>query len=335
MDQIGLQAPRQPGGYPMSTGYTFTDEMWRTQTVHPERDHSSTSNDGPLRRTSPLARRCRFPPVPPRTAAQRAEEEDQALWASSASIEEYEERKRTRDEERRLDREAIIRAQPVFHKFPHLPPELRLHVWKLALEEPTMVTLFVSKFHPRFSRPRGQWILRLPEQYAATAFLPPLMLVNHESHAVASAHYRRAFRSLDGGGGVLAGYPTVLCVKNAAFDLLQADDLDLVRDFILENQGLGNEGLRYYVSPKYHGEQYRMVFLAPNLETLTIRAEWVDSGEPPWLCRELRDLFVEATAVHPGLKAPGVELDIDGPVKFDGVRKSYHFRGSPLELPET
>ncbi|KAF2972248.1 hypothetical protein GQX73_g1228 [Xylaria multiplex] len=266
--------------------------------------------------------------------AQQAEEEDQLLWASSSSVEEYEERKRTRDEERRLDREAFMQAQPIFHQFPHLPTELRLLIWELALEEPTRVTLAASRYYPRFSRPRGQWILRLPEEFVATAFLPPLMLVNHESHAVAVAYYRRAFRGVDGSGGVLAGYPTVLNIKNAAFELLRADDLDLVRDFIFENQGLGNEGLRYYVSPKYHGKQYRMVFSAPNLETLVVRAQWVDSGQPPWLCHELRDLFVEMAGSHPDLKAPEVELEIDGPVNYDGVKKSYRFRGSPLELPE-
>ncbi len=75
---------------------------------------------------------------PPRTMAQRAYLEDLKLWLSSSSVEEYEERESSRDEERRLEREAFMQAQPLFHKFPLLPPVLRLHVWKLALEEPTM-----------------------------------------------------------------------------------------------------------------------------------------------------------------------------------------------------
>ncbi|TGJ87855.1 hypothetical protein E0Z10_g977 [Xylaria hypoxylon] len=182
----------------------------------------------------PAPNRTHLSPVPSHTIARRAEAEDQLLWASSSSVEEYNERRRTRDQAKCLDREAFIR--------------------KLVLEEPTRVILVASKYRLKFARPRGQWILRLPEEYAATALLPPLILVNHEYHAVASAHYRRAFRGIGGGGGVLAGYPTVLYGKDAAFELLRADDLDLVQGFILENQRLETEGIRYYVSPKYHGE---------------------------------------------------------------------------------
>ncbi len=153
MVQIGSQAADQLKRDPTPTSYTFTDEMWRTQTVHPHRLFSQESDDGrrvPENNPRYLARR-----RPPRTMAQRAYLEDLKLWLSSSSVEEYEERESSRDEERRLEREAFMQAQPLFHKFPLLPPVLRLHVWKLALEEPTRVTLTISRLEPYTRCGRG------------------------------------------------------------------------------------------------------------------------------------------------------------------------------------
>ncbi|KAI0102095.1 hypothetical protein GGR51DRAFT_527842 [Nemania sp. FL0031] len=224
------------------TGYTFTDEMWRTQTVKKPRYFNQT--EGVMRPTRPAP--CVSMRSPrergPRTIAARAEEEDLQLWASSSSVAEYEERKQAINEKKRLDREAFIDSLGTFHMFPLLPPELRLVVWKKAMEEPIIVTLTVSKWGYRPRRQRG-WCghrgVKI-EDYFATAVLPPLMLVNHESHEIASAHYKRAFCGVKQNGGVLAAYPTRLVCQRRLYELVEEDDKELIEDYrTVETQGGG------------------------------------------------------------------------------------------------
>ncbi|KAI3328989.1 hypothetical protein HD806DRAFT_268585 [Xylariaceae sp. AK1471] len=309
-------------GYPTPTGYTFTDEMWRTKTVKPLRCFSQEHDHGPLRPSwpAPFAGS-----MPPRTISQRAHEEDLALWASSSSIEVYEERKRARDEQRRSEREAFIRDQPVFHKFSSLPAELRLLVWKMALEEPTRVALTVSEYRSPPRQP-GVWcatVFRYPSAYAATAVLPPLMLVNYESHKLASRHYRRAFQGVDGEGGVLAAYPTVLTVKGVAFTLMRPDSLSLVQDFILEYEWYPRVAAKM-------DDQYRAVLLVPALKTFVVIARGQNGPSISW---DLRRLFLELMEVDPYLNVPTIEIRI-GDCSDDEAEWACHFRGSPLELPE-
>ncbi|KAJ8133440.1 hypothetical protein O1611_g193 [Lasiodiplodia mahajangana] len=219
------------------TGYTFTDEMWRTQTVKKPRYFNRSGGKNPfMKPTRPAPCYSLGDPNPrgPRTIAAHAEEEDLQLWASSSSIAEYEERKQAIIEEKRRDREVFMKSQGTFHKFPLLPPELRLWIWKMAMEEPIIVTLTVSNWRYSPRRPgarcghRGIQI----EDYFATAVLPPLMLVNHESHQIASASYKRAFCGINKKGGVLAAYPTRLIAQRRVYELVGEDDKELVQEFI-------------------------------------------------------------------------------------------------------
>ncbi|KAI1130725.1 hypothetical protein F5Y10DRAFT_235050, partial [Nemania abortiva] len=229
------------GGFvrpPTPTGYTFTDEMWRTQTAKPPRYFSQKGGENSaLTPTRPAPVYVPSDPRPrgPRTIAERAEEDDLQLWASSSSVAEYEERKRAINEKNRLDREALIHSQGDFPKFLLLPAELRWMIWKMAAEEPITVTLTVSgrRYRPQ-QRQRGWCGTRTAgiRDYSATAVLPPLMLVNHESHKFASAHYRRAFRGLNGDGGVLAAYPTIIKAQSRVYRMVGQDDKELVEDYI-------------------------------------------------------------------------------------------------------
>jgi DNA-binding transcriptional regulator of glucitol operon len=266
----------------------------------------------------------------PRTIAQRAHEEDLALWASSASIEEYEERRRARDEQRRSEREAFMRGQPVFHRFLSLPAELRLMIWKMALEEPTRVILFIlTRTMP--SRQSGGWCgttFPISWEHVATATLPPLMLVNCESHRVASRHYQRAFRGLHARGGVLAAYPTVLTVKGDAFTPMQTDGLRFVRDFVLEYE-------TYSQTSTGIDDKFRPAVLqAPDLQTFTVLTRRQDPAAAPSILSRLRRLFRELTEAHPHLNVPTIELCFGNGVE-DAPEWICCFRGSPLMLLET
>ncbi len=153
-----------------------------------------------------------------------------------------------------------------------------------------------------------------------TAILPPLMLVNSESRAVASAHCRRAFRNCGGKHGVLAGYPTVLCVKDGVLELLQPDDLDLVEEFILE--GDDNE---FSMNPVHCRDQWAMVFSAPNLKSIVVRVEGFSSAQAPLFCRMLRDLFVETAESYPNLRVPEVVLKLSDCVPLGSTKEPYRF----------
>ncbi|KAI1193854.1 hypothetical protein F5X97DRAFT_312720 [Nemania serpens] len=222
---------------PMPSPYTFVDEMWRTRTVtNPRYFSHAGGKNSPPKPTRPAPCYIMGDPRPrdSHTIAEAAEEDDLQLWVSSASVADYEERKQALNERKPLDREAFVNAQGQFHKFPALPLELRVMIWKLALEEPVTVTLRISYWRPRPRPGRSRCgILRyIAEDYSATAVLPPLMLVNHESHRTASAHYKRAFRGVKGNGGVLAAYPTILRTTQPC-EMIGPDDRQLVQEFVL------------------------------------------------------------------------------------------------------
>jgi hypothetical protein len=222
-----------------------------------------------------------------------------------------------------------MRSQPTFHKFSSLPAELRLLVWKMALEEPTRVTLTISGYESRRSgNPTCGTVFSYPSENAATAVLPPLMLVNHESHAVTSRHYRRAFRSFNGKGGVLAAYPTVLTVKGNAFGLMRPGSLNLLRDFILEY-----EGHQCLQVPTTEGGKYWAILQAPNLKTFIVIARGQYGPAIPSLGRGLRRLFLDLVELDPNTNVPTIELRI-GADSADRAEWTCYFRGSPLELPE-
>ena len=226
--------PQSTPTHPKPSPYTYTDEQWRVHTIHPQRLYSRRKNDGILRPTRPAP--CILignPRIGPRTAGEKAEEADTALWASCDSVEEYEAKRQDLD----AARARATMNQRTFHPFPRLPTELRCKIWEMAMEEPTQITITCSGYTPA-QRPTG-WCRTVgpgrPRIYATTAFMPALMLVNRETHALASKHYRRAFRGVDGGGGVLAAYPSVLTIERPMVLLLPMDndDLELLAEIIV------------------------------------------------------------------------------------------------------
>ncbi|RAL08843.1 2EXR domain-containing protein [Aspergillus homomorphus CBS 101889] len=234
--------PPTPKAYTPPSPYTYTDEQWKVHTVHPPRYFSRSKQDGTLRPTRPAP--CVMmgnPTIGPRTAAEKAEEADKALWASCDSVEEYEAKRREID----AARARAVADQPTFHPFPRLPCELRYNIWTLAMAEPTRITITCTGYTPA-RRPQGGRCGTIspgrPRIYAATAFMPPLMLVNRETHALASRHYRRAFRGVDGGGGVLASYPSILTIERPVVPLLRMEDDDvrmLAEVVVIASPGFG------------------------------------------------------------------------------------------------
>ncbi|RAH84954.1 hypothetical protein BO86DRAFT_440305 [Aspergillus japonicus CBS 114.51] len=231
--QTDPQAPARP------SPYSYTDEQWKVHTVHPQRYYSRSKEDGTLRPTRPAP--CFSignPDIGPRTAAEKAREADTALWASCKSVEEYEAKRREMDAA--AARRAVEAERVTFHPFSRLPAELRCQIWAVAMEDhPTRVAITCSGYTPA-RRPRGGLCGTVapgrPRIYAATAFMPPLMLVNGEAHALASRHYRRAFRGVQGGGGVLAAYPSILTIEKAMILLLpvdRAEDLKLLTEIVV------------------------------------------------------------------------------------------------------
>ncbi|KAI0389312.1 hypothetical protein F5Y17DRAFT_133592 [Xylariaceae sp. FL0594] len=289
------QKPQKP------TGYTFTDEMWRTRTEHNPRlllriGRPCLAEEQPQQG---------IPSVPPRTAAQRARAEDEHLWKTSSSRGKYEERKRALYESRRVARQEWLERQPVFHPFLSLPTELRLYIWQLAMQEPTDVQLTVARYSPAW-RGGGCCGIRMParaREIRAIAMFPPLMLASRESNALASAHYKKAFRSFDGTGGVLAAYPTTLhadperdtrdAIHLLACDdrergmrdathLPACDDLALVHTLALHLEGLRIETVIRHV---------RQVLKASNIMRVAIDSKDTWDPQPPKLFRSLRRLL--------------------------------------------
>jgi hypothetical protein len=213
------------------TGYTFVDEQWRSHIVCPPRPFSRR-DDGSI---CPTSAEPVWPTNKPHTMAQRGAEEDQLLGRGCITVEEYEARKQQRTGEASAAQTSRTKSQGTFYPFTRLPIELRDKIWRSAMEEATEVRITLSGYQPP-----GQCISCLctardiPAKYASNAILPALFLVNHESHAIASKHYRRVFRGINGDGGVLAAYPVVLTVETSILSLLNMDDFHLVRDLVLD-----------------------------------------------------------------------------------------------------
>lgn len=258
--------------FPTPSGYSFVDEKWKVHTVHPQRPYSY-KNGRPCP-TRPARAYGPTPAIRSQTVAEKAAKADLALWASCSSVEEYEARKQNLLASKKKQIEESSRRQRTFHSFPLLPPELRLHIWQLAMAEPTQITIFCSRYRAIHSQPGSRCgaVGSVPELYAAVAFLPPLMLVNRESHALASRHYRRVFRGRNGGGGVLTAYPRVVTIEEPCWPLLQLDasSLDVLEIVIIAiPPALLFSFLGVFQRP------CEAILAAPNLRRLEIRCETV------------------------------------------------------------
>ncbi|KAI1812841.1 hypothetical protein GGS20DRAFT_556309 [Poronia punctata] len=311
------------------TGYTFTDEMWRTKTLsNPRR---SLQFGKPILLPVKQIKHV-YHPGTYRTIAQRACLEDEELWESSSSLKEYEERKRALYTKRRVERQEWLESQPVLHRFPSLPPELRLRIWQLGLEEPAEVTLAITEYRGG-QRSRG-CVKRRPARPSgsrAISLFPPLMLVNHESHSMASAHYKRAFRDIYGGGGILAAYPTILCADRDSdsrepIDVLPPEDLELVQVFALTLGGMRMEPMESVIWK---------LSKAPNLKKIVV--EMHDSHRPPLLnCVALRWLIEKVVDDISDPNLPEVEFTITGSKAKDDedrLEEPYYFRGRVSDIP--
>ena len=132
---------------------------------------------------------------------------------SCSNVEEYEARKKDLSDQAAAIRRIFLESQPTFHLFPKLPIELRNRIWASAMAKVTKIRITCSGYTaPRACSSKCGTMSSSPGIYAATALLPPLLLVARKSHAAASKHYCHAFRGVDGGGGIVAAYLTVLIV---------------------------------------------------------------------------------------------------------------------------
>ncbi|KAI0191635.1 hypothetical protein F4808DRAFT_443655 [Astrocystis sublimbata] len=288
-------------------GCTILDEMWRTrsvpslagsrlqsETAPATDDESRPRNDSAPRVRKSRSRHDSAPRVrKPRTAAVRAAEEDAKLWTISASADDYEASRAALYDEKRT-RRASWASKSAFHPFPRLPPELRHYVWKLATEEPTRVHFSVTEYREAYSERPEYGLFPLSWSSGtthlvsarATAYLPPYLLVSREAHDVARRLYRRAFRSYDGSGGVLAAYPTALRVDGVdSFRLIHADDLDELVSAVTVARG------RDPASPEFMWDgdmiSFDRAFRIPGLRRLEVRGlDWWDrvTGVPA-LCK--------------------------------------------------
>ncbi|KAI1120909.1 hypothetical protein F5Y10DRAFT_112904 [Nemania abortiva] len=249
--------------------------MWRTHTVYPPRYIARRVGKGPLRLT-----------IPPKYSWERfissmadlAEQQDMKCWFISSSVEEYECRKRQRV--KRLKREEDEKkGKGSFPQFEKLPPEVRLMVWEMAMQQPTTVSVHETE----------------GLSYTARARLPPLMLACRESHAIASKHYRRTLRNFrDDGGGVLAAYPIDIHVNNRVFLMMRWADFAEARDIIVD---VGEEG----PEPKIvYTDKLDKVIRAPFFRSLELRygsgkatsPSWFESFLPEVLSKiKIRNLF--------------------------------------------
>ncbi|KAI1203071.1 hypothetical protein F5X97DRAFT_342940 [Nemania serpens] len=324
MAQTSSQATAEPTPYPSATGYTFVDEMWRTQTACPIR-FVVKDPDGGLQPVRPPGYSYHdFP----HTAAQRAAAEDLDLWVASSSPDDYEERKH----KKRVELEAAAKIQPTFPKFQLFPSELQVEVWKLALAlaEPTVVTIATptpwrlpleeaayearrrsydgDPAHRDHDGRVGDDLYSCARDYVATAFLPPLLLASGESHQLAVEHYKRVFKNLAGRGGVLAAYPTELHVEDRAFWILikqtsktkrtpktkrtsktkQTSDIDLVHSLVLEDRGVYGKDDAGHLA-KVGSDIHRW----PNLSRFMARSTVSENPETEFY-RQLRKLIEEA-----------------------------------------
>ncbi|KAI9932524.1 hypothetical protein ASPWEDRAFT_33425 [Aspergillus wentii DTO 134E9] len=297
---------------PRPSPYTYTDEKWKVHTVHPPRYMSTSRIDGITRPTRP-ARVIGIgtPSIGLRTAGERAAESDMTLWASCESVEEYERKRRDFD----AAKTEAGDDQPAFHPFPRLPIELRHMVWEMVMAEPTEITITCSGYTA--ARRSTGWCGTVsrgrPRIYATTAFMPALMLVNKETYALASRHYRRAFRGVNGGGGVLAAYPSILSIEKEMIPLLPMEDLEMLTELVVvaTPQLLGVE-----FSPEF-SERLKTMLGTGSIRRLEVRLTRAITSRNG---REVDDyfasLFAEMKAVDMGWVAP--ELSV-GPVKDESI----------------
>ncbi|KAI0107490.1 hypothetical protein GGR51DRAFT_515687 [Nemania sp. FL0031] len=232
--------------FPGDTGYTFVDEMWRTHTVHPQRYVARRVGKGPLRLTMPIGHawdRGMY------RTADFAAKADMELWLISRSVDDYEARKRGRNERLRREAEAK-KGKGTFHRFKHLPPELRLMVWEMAMQEPTKANVYETK-----------------HLYTTRAPLPPLMLATRESNTVASKHCRRVLRNIFNGGGILASPPVDLHMDDRVFFLMQYADFDIVRDIVVD---VGDYGVVGQIA-RVILDKLDIVIRAPYFRSLELR----------------------------------------------------------------
>ncbi|KAI1172057.1 hypothetical protein F4777DRAFT_563343 [Nemania sp. FL0916] len=322
-----------PSVSPSSSGpssCTFLDEMWRSQTAKSQGHHYARTKEGTLVPSTYVPIFDPVPPrnIPPRTAAERASVEDTQLWGTSADVDDYEVRKEGLFAARKAEREEWLRTQRTFHGFVNLPPELRASIWQMAVRNyTTEVSVTVTRYEVK-NPPPGSWCgtqsIR-PIEVAATAYLPPFMLVCREAHDIAAKHYKRAFRGVSGRGGVLAGYPTSLQVERRAFGLLCLDEIDIVADCTVVDD-----------SPwiLHSGDQrpLRAILSAPKLRKFVVKTpSFAPEKKTPYLCAAIRREYVQATKdmKKKQRNVPQVEIVIT-PTKGE----VYRFEGSILDLPK-
>ncbi|PYH90910.1 hypothetical protein BO71DRAFT_486711 [Aspergillus ellipticus CBS 707.79] len=253
--------------YTPPSPYTYTDEKWKVHSVHPQRLFSQRKDDDkprPARGARAVAIGIRS--IAPRTAADWAKEADAELWASCESVEEYEERKRELEAAAKVAKE----NQPTFHRFTHLPIELRYRIWGMVMDEPTRIAITCSGY-TRPQRPRGGRCGTVspgcPRVYAATAFMSPLMLVNRETHGLASKRYRRAFQGVQGGGGVLAAYPSILTIEISTVRLLRMENLEMLTEIVV----VASPGIWASCFYKEVSERFKTMLATGSIRRLELR----------------------------------------------------------------
>jgi hypothetical protein len=308
--------------------YTFIDEMWELHTVDPTRV-CSRREDGNLvpGRPAPMFV-VGVPDIEPRTMKQKAAHEDRELWESCFSFEDYNAKRQILYESHKYARMSWLESQGTFHPFPRLPSELRLRIWSFAMTAATEVKIMCSGY--TINRPQG-WcgtVSSRPRIYAATAFLPPLMLVNHESHSAASKHYRRAFRGVDGGGGVLAAYPTSITIDESAFHLVRDDDFGIVQKVVLET----TRGLHH---SRGTNDQFRTLLANQNLKEVEIRMRKAGLRWLSGLYIDLQEVYSQLRERNAEWVAPEIRLISVAEKEEDDM--VYYFEGGLLEtmnIPE-
>ena len=311
-------------GLPGPDRCTFLDEFWRTRTVRAKRS-GSHEEDVPLSSMPPFSE---APWITAYTVVQRAYKEDKEIWDSSASLDDYEQKRQALYDKRRSERDAWMRKQPLFPKFPSLPNELRQWIWTLASEDhTTRVLIAVAKYYEipvREDCGGGTTPSSSPLEVTATAYLPPLMLVNSEAHGIASKFYRRAFRALDGRGGVLAAYPTVLTIDRGAFQLFSLNDLELVTEIALTHVD------HWCMSPSVC-DKLEILLLASNLKRFVAKLI-MKSAKLEGFCRKIRGVLTSERSSARKRGMPEIVLEVKDTRK-DGYE--LYFQGGPFDIPKT
>jgi hypothetical protein len=83
-------------------------------------------------------------------------------------------------------------SDPTFHRFPALPPELRLRIWHFALQTPYMINLDMGWQFDPYLNACTKYL------YASSNIPRPLLFVNWEARAVALSAYLPGFYDQSG-----------------------------------------------------------------------------------------------------------------------------------------